>query len=704
MQEFFVANFRVDMKRNHIVHEGDVIALEPKVLEVLCVLADNPGEVVSHQQILNRVWPDRVVEANALQRCIAQLRKAFNDDAKTQGVIVTHPKKGYSLEAEVSLRTDLLGSTSLNQRSNPTYKRAAITLLWSVAVPVVSFLVVAILAVNFVLPRLEDQQALGQFNQLTPLTTTDKSEFYSTFSPDGRYVAFSRQADTAGNQFWLKDLHNNQEFRVSKQAGIYGQPSWSTDGKRLAFVDLRTCKPAGCGNNTCYSIKSLFIPLAKTEPQAAKTLVDCVDIPHQGLQWVSDNELAFIETQEMQSKISVFDINTKTQRIIFQSENTKAYSLSYSSKNNQLAVMQESTLLMQDLFLLSPVSGETESLPISFPVRYGSWTRWYPVWNAKGDGFLFSAANRLYQVDLKGNLEESTIPTFQDISRPMFHPQGDSIAMTLGKVDRDIFEIEWLSQQSADTAGQMAKLSEKVVARSILREGNAQYQPNGNAIAFFSERGGSRQLWLKDGDHLTQLSNFEPSLSLELFVWSPNGKQLALLTEKQLFLSDVNGDIQSIDLNFRAIKLFQWTQDDRLLMSIIDDKKVRLISFDINSGQYITHYQGQARWAQIYHDRVILTEKSLKVQQLEEGVKNEIAELAEIDTWSRFYVRGNRLFLLSTDDYFWSYDFIKKEQVMLFHYDDSSIAISDIHPDKSKVLVSRHVSARKEIVLLHQSK
>ena len=102
MQEFFVGNYRVDILRNQIVSEGETIALEPKILEVLKVLAESPGEVVSHQVLLDKVWPDMVVAPNALQRCIGQLRKALGDDGKKQEVIVTHPKKGYSLVAEVT--------------------------------------------------------------------------------------------------------------------------------------------------------------------------------------------------------------------------------------------------------------------------------------------------------------------------------------------------------------------------------------------------------------------------------------------------------------------------------------------------------------------------------------------------------------------------------------------------------------------------
>ena len=62
------------------------------MLKVLSLLAKNAGEVVSHQTIKEQIWPNVEVVPNALQRCIAQLRKALGDDAKAQQIIKTHPE------------------------------------------------------------------------------------------------------------------------------------------------------------------------------------------------------------------------------------------------------------------------------------------------------------------------------------------------------------------------------------------------------------------------------------------------------------------------------------------------------------------------------------------------------------------------------------------------------------------------------------
>jgi len=99
----WINDHKVDWQRGEVTIATQVKSVEPKAMAVLRVLVEAKGDVVTQQDILNRVWEDVVVAPNALQRCIAQLRKVFNDDAKMQSVIKTHPKLGYSLVAHISL-------------------------------------------------------------------------------------------------------------------------------------------------------------------------------------------------------------------------------------------------------------------------------------------------------------------------------------------------------------------------------------------------------------------------------------------------------------------------------------------------------------------------------------------------------------------------------------------------------------------------
>jgi len=101
--DFRVDRWLVQPQLNAIVSPDNISAqLEPKVMEVLVYLADHGGEVVSKQTLLQALWGHTFVTENALTRCIAALRKVFQDDAAEPRIIQTITKKGYRLIAQVS--------------------------------------------------------------------------------------------------------------------------------------------------------------------------------------------------------------------------------------------------------------------------------------------------------------------------------------------------------------------------------------------------------------------------------------------------------------------------------------------------------------------------------------------------------------------------------------------------------------------------
>jgi DNA-binding winged helix-turn-helix (wHTH) protein/Flp pilus assembly protein TadD len=69
--------------------------LEPKVMELLLLLAAEPGRVWSRDDIMQRLWPGLVVGEDTLARVVFKLRKSLGDAAKAPLYIETIPKRGY---------------------------------------------------------------------------------------------------------------------------------------------------------------------------------------------------------------------------------------------------------------------------------------------------------------------------------------------------------------------------------------------------------------------------------------------------------------------------------------------------------------------------------------------------------------------------------------------------------------------------------
>ena len=82
---------------------GGSVHLRPLLIELLEVLARNPGRVVTKEEINRTVWGKRFLAESALTRLVAELRQILGDEIERPRFIETIPKRGYRLIAPVSL-------------------------------------------------------------------------------------------------------------------------------------------------------------------------------------------------------------------------------------------------------------------------------------------------------------------------------------------------------------------------------------------------------------------------------------------------------------------------------------------------------------------------------------------------------------------------------------------------------------------------
>jgi predicted ATPase/DNA-binding winged helix-turn-helix (wHTH) protein len=87
--------FRLSRKERWLERDGRPVRLGSRALEVLGVLAERAGEVVSKEDLLARVWPDTVVEESGLRVHIAALRKALGDGQGGARYVTNVPGRGY---------------------------------------------------------------------------------------------------------------------------------------------------------------------------------------------------------------------------------------------------------------------------------------------------------------------------------------------------------------------------------------------------------------------------------------------------------------------------------------------------------------------------------------------------------------------------------------------------------------------------------
>jgi DNA-binding winged helix-turn-helix (wHTH) protein/TolB-like protein len=93
--------FRLDLDKKVLWHEDQPVALPLKEIELLCVLTENGGELVTKNELLERVWSDSFVEESNLSRHIYLLRKIFKDFGENEELIQTVPRRGYRFAGDV---------------------------------------------------------------------------------------------------------------------------------------------------------------------------------------------------------------------------------------------------------------------------------------------------------------------------------------------------------------------------------------------------------------------------------------------------------------------------------------------------------------------------------------------------------------------------------------------------------------------------
>jgi DNA-binding winged helix-turn-helix (wHTH) protein len=145
--------FQIDQQRQEITKNGERLKLQGKVYRVLLTLLEKPGEVVTREELRQRLWPAETYvnyDAN-VNTTVNKLRLALGDSSDKPIYIETIPRKGYCLlvrpeisatpeivTGSVSEQRELLAKFSDNDNARPN------AAMWNVAA-IIGLLVAGIL-------------------------------------------------------------------------------------------------------------------------------------------------------------------------------------------------------------------------------------------------------------------------------------------------------------------------------------------------------------------------------------------------------------------------------------------------------------------------------------------------------------------------------------------------------------------------------
>lgn len=96
------ANCILDTDTHSLLRDGVPQKVEPQVFDILRLLMENAGKLVSQDHLVAEIWNGRVVSDSAISARIAAARKAVGDTGKQQAIIRTVARRGIQFVADLS--------------------------------------------------------------------------------------------------------------------------------------------------------------------------------------------------------------------------------------------------------------------------------------------------------------------------------------------------------------------------------------------------------------------------------------------------------------------------------------------------------------------------------------------------------------------------------------------------------------------------
>jgi Tol biopolymer transport system component/DNA-binding winged helix-turn-helix (wHTH) protein len=539
--EFRVGEWAVYPSLNRLARGGEEVRVEPKVMQVLEVLAETPGQVVTRDALVGRVWPDVFVSEDVLHRAIRELRRVFGDDTANPAYIETIRKRGYRLIAPVGKATDASTAPSIAPTRSKPWGSIAASIVLAIALGAVVYALSTRPAAD--LPP-------STSVRFAAMTSNPLNEVDPAISPDGSRLAFAMRPDyaDAGNaDIFLTTGPGQTPEPIVAHPSDDRYPAWSADGSTLAFVRIH--------GQTC---DVMVMPLAsRTERRVAA----CGNLEEPRVSWSRDGEWlveSFAAGPDPIRGWQIARIATATgfrEPLTLPNPGTLGdYNPSVSPDGSRIAFVRGINGATADLFTI-PFSGGT-------PTRI-TWDNQDVVgvdWSADGRSLLYATDRAggytIWRADLAGTEPQLVVGGAAKLKHP-------SVARTNGRLTYESWAYEinlWDTPvvDRLDLEGDLSSTLRPVIQTSDQWNHSPDYSPDGTRVAFISTRSGGAELWIadRDGTNPRQLTTFGRAY-FRPPRWSPDGSTILISTS-------VGGqfDLYAVDLTGTQTRLTNDQEDE----------------------------------------------------------------------------------------------------------------------------------------------
>jgi Tol biopolymer transport system component/DNA-binding winged helix-turn-helix (wHTH) protein len=524
--------FRADLRTRELWKEGIRLKLAGQPFQVLEILLNNPGELVTRDELRERMWPgDTFVDfSHGLNAAVNKLRDALSDSAENPRYIETLPRRGYRFIGQVEVEAPTSAPEKETQPAVVPVPESVVEVepepepeeekprkrKWFRPILLIGGLGVAALVVFvgfiFLLTALkhgDEDNSRPEAARLraaslsgVPLPLTNPA-----FSPDGTELAVRRLGHSpATSGIFVKRVDNGELRQLTKMANDCC-PAYSPDGKSIAFSRLGDSK--------------FEVIVTSSEGGDERVIYSGQPRPERGeVGWTPDGKsLVFSENfrSGTNSILSVALDHQETKRVTNPAPGQVDRMPAYSPDGQYLAFVRSDNENFQNVYIQT-VDGTAHKLT-STPTRVLG----PPAWAADSQSVIFSSAEergpQLWRVSVGGG----GLPTpISEAGRNAWHPtisrRGYRLAYEQTAVVASLWKVDLTNAGSESGRGLLTRSQGKNEAPEI--------SPDGKRLAFMSDRSGSMEIWVSgvDGSNPVQLSALGKAGTPR---WSPDSKWIA---------------------------------------------------------------------------------------------------------------------------------------------------------------------------------
>lgn len=525
--------FEVDLREAELRQSGMRQKLSPQAFEVLRAMLERPGELVTRDELRERLWPGNTTVDHelGLKKCINRIRELLGDSADHPRFIETVPRRGYRFVAPVQQRDvskppttaaagEIPGAVA-GIRKNPE-RPADIAGGRPKKILLAGLLAIA-LAIILIWPfrslgrhRSETHTIPAAEVTLLPLSVIEGEQRVPAISPDGSRVVFMRSSRSPNESgLYAAVVGSESLLRLTQDNGAYS-PGWSPDDREIAFLRDQGDKfliekvPAlGGEEQTIY--------IGTRSPLAYET-------GKGGLSFSPDGRLlAFSEwnVATKRSSIKVLSLRDSSTRFIT-SPPPMCHDRrpAFSAGGDKIAFIRSSgPTEVEEVFVVPTAGGEPRQITFDHKQVFGP-----PGWTIEDD-IIFSSSRgglpAIWRVQASGGAPRR-IPGGGPVAwYPSLSLSGNELAYERVEEEENLWRLPLSDQTHARASAPILISSGK--AQNLL----PQFSPDGRKIAFQSSRSGYAEVWTcnSDGSNPAQVTDLRGFAGGPR--WSPDGRYLA---------------------------------------------------------------------------------------------------------------------------------------------------------------------------------